>query len=54
MEINAHELAQSMQILPRSARRILMELESKGLAKVVGEESPNPRGRPRKVYRITW
>lgn len=54
MEINAHELAQSMQILPRSARRILMELESKGLAQVVGEESPNPRGRPRKIYRITW
>lgn len=52
-EINAHELAQYMQILPRSARRILMELESNGLAQVVGEESPNPRGRPRKVYRIT-
>ncbi|MDF2680686.1 MAG: transcriptional regulator [Brevibacillus sp.] len=51
-EINAHELAQYMQILPRSARRILIELESKGLAQVVGEESPNPRGRPRKVYRI--
>ncbi|MGG1660060.1 ArsR family transcriptional regulator [Brevibacillus sp. NRS-1366] len=51
--INAHELAQHMQILPRSARRILIELESKGIAQVVGEESPNPRGRPRKVYRIT-
>ncbi|MED4753436.1 ArsR family transcriptional regulator [Brevibacillus choshinensis] len=51
-EINAHELAQYMQILPRSARRILIELETKGLAQVVGEESPNPRGRPRKVYRI--
>ncbi|MFP3388673.1 ArsR family transcriptional regulator [Brevibacillus sp. SIMBA_040] len=50
--INAHELAQHMQILPRSARRILMELESKGIAEVVAEESPNPRGRPRKVYRI--
>ncbi|WNC16181.1 ArsR family transcriptional regulator [Brevibacillus brevis] len=51
-EINAHELGQYMQILPRSARRILMELEAKGLAQVVGEESPNPRGRPRKVYRV--
>ncbi len=51
--INAHELAQHMQILPRSARRILIELESKGIAEVVGEESPNPRGRPRKVYKIT-
>lgn len=53
LEINAHELAQYMQILPRSARRILMELESKGIAQVIGEESPHPRGRPRKVYRIT-
>ncbi|MED1722155.1 ArsR family transcriptional regulator [Brevibacillus parabrevis] len=52
-EINAHELASHMQILPRSARRILIELESKGIAQVVGEESPNPRGRPRKVYRIS-
>lgn len=51
--INAHELAQYMQILPRSARRILIELESKGIARVVGEESPHPRGRPRKLYRIT-
>lgn len=52
-EINAHELAQYMQILPRSARRILMELEEKELAQVVGEESPHPRGRPRKIYRIS-
>ncbi|RNB52885.1 ArsR family transcriptional regulator [Brevibacillus gelatini] len=51
-EINAHELASHMQILPRSARRILIELESKGIAEVVGEENPHPRGRPRKVYRI--
>ncbi|USG64490.1 ArsR family transcriptional regulator [Brevibacillus ruminantium] len=52
-EINAHELAMHMQILPRSARRILIELESKGIARVVGEDNPHPRGRPRKVYRIT-
>lgn len=51
-EINAHELAMHMQILPRSARRILIELEAKGIARVSGEESPHPRGRPRKVYRI--
>jgi hypothetical protein len=51
-EINAYELAMYMQILPRSARRILHELEIKGLAEVVGETNPYPRGRPRKVYRI--
>lgn len=51
-EMNAYELAAYMQILPRSARRILHELEMKGLAEVVGETNPYPRGRPRKVYRI--
>ncbi|WP_088228108.1 transcriptional regulator [Desulfosporosinus sp. FKB] len=53
-EICAHELAQYMQIMPRSARRILMELEEKGFAQVIGEESPHPRGRPRKIYRILF
>ncbi|WP_040951411.1 hypothetical protein [Gorillibacterium massiliense] len=51
-EINANELAQFMQILPRSARRILIQLETAGYAKVVGEEAPHPRGRPRKKYQI--
>ncbi|KLU67558.1 hypothetical protein DEAC_c07720 [Desulfosporosinus acididurans] len=53
-EISAHELARYMQIMPRSARRILMELEDKGFAQVIGEESPYPRGRPRKIYRILF
>lgn len=53
-EINAHELAQYMQILPRSARRILMELEAKGVARIIGDENPHPRGRPRKIYRISY
>ncbi|GED61398.1 ArsR family transcriptional regulator [Brevibacillus formosus] len=53
-EIHATELASYLQILPRSARRILIELESKGLAQVIREENPHPRGRPRKVYRIEW
>ncbi|MGG6437712.1 winged helix-turn-helix domain-containing protein [Saccharococcus caldoxylosilyticus] len=51
-EIQAHELARYMQILPRSARRILKELEDAGIAEVIGETNPYPRGRPRKVYRI--
>ncbi|NOU94797.1 ArsR family transcriptional regulator [Paenibacillus sp. LMG 31456] len=52
-EINAYELAQHMQILPRSARRILIQLEASGLAQIIGEDNPHPRGRPRKIYRIT-
>ncbi|WP_225995684.1 MULTISPECIES: ArsR family transcriptional regulator [Geobacillus] len=51
-EIEAHELASYMRIVPRSARRILNQLETVGLAEVAGETNPYPRGRPRKVYRI--
>jgi hypothetical protein len=50
--INAQELALHLQILPRSARRILQELERVGLAEMIGEESPSLRGRPRKRYKI--
>ncbi|MDU4962220.1 MAG: hypothetical protein E6X17_16305 [Sporomusaceae bacterium] len=52
--ISAQELAAAMQILPRSARRILTKLEEKGLATLTGDESPHDRGRPRKVYRIQF
>ncbi|MEK5040167.1 ArsR family transcriptional regulator [Sporosarcina sp. FSL K6-3457] len=52
MEISAHDLASYMKIMPRSARRILTELEAKGLAQVVAEETLHPRGRPRKIYQI--
>nr|WP_089653070.1 transcriptional regulator [Halobacillus aidingensis] len=51
-EMTAHELAQQMQIMPRSARRIIVALETGGYAEVVGEENPFPRGRPRKIYRF--
>ena len=51
-EMSANELAQYMQITPRSARRILNELEVDGLAHIVAEESPRKTGRPRKVYRL--
>ncbi|TGB01215.1 ArsR family transcriptional regulator [Halobacillus salinus] len=52
-EMTAHELAQQMQIMPRSARRIIVALQTKGYVKVVGEENPFPRGRPRKIYRFS-
>ena len=51
-DIGAHDLAKYMQIMPRSARRILAKLEQYGYAEPIGEDSPNPRGRPRKIYRI--
>ena len=50
--LSAYELAQGLRILPRSARRIMLELEKAGLAVVVGEETFGGRGRPRKCYKI--
>ncbi|MEM5591273.1 hypothetical protein AAHH67_05140 [Niallia circulans] len=37
---------------PRNARRILTNLKEQGLAKIIGEEVPLTRGRPRKIYQI--
>ncbi len=54
VELTSNDLAAQMQIMPRSARRILTQLEQSGYAEEVGEESPHPRGRPRKVYRILF
>lgn len=51
-EMTAHELAHRMQIMPRSARRIIASLQIKGYVQVIGEENPHPRGRPRKIYRF--
>jgi len=51
--IHSNELAQQMKIMPRSARRILVRLESSGYAVIVGEETASARGRPHKLYRIT-
>lgn len=51
-KFSANELAQYLQMTPRSARRILNELEMTGLAKVVAEESPRQTGRPRKIYQL--
>src|SRR5699024_7954062 len=50
--ISANELAQWLDMTPRNARRILGNLETQGLAKIVGSETPNTRGRPRRVFKI--
>ena len=51
--LSAQELALALQILPRSARRILTTLSKYGYAKEVGEETTgNKRNRPRKIYEI--
>ncbi|MGO4369684.1 ArsR family transcriptional regulator [Paenibacillus sp. 2TAB19] len=50
--IHSNELAQQMGIMPRSARRILIQLESSGYASVIGEETTSTRGRPLKLYKV--
>ncbi|MFF2479590.1 ArsR family transcriptional regulator [Paenibacillus sp. NPDC058071] len=51
--IHSNQLAQQMMIMPRSARRILIQLETSGYAEVIGEETVGTRGRPLKLYRIS-
>lgn len=51
--ISSQELAIAMQMLPRSARRILNCLTLNGYAEEIGEESPENKGRPRKIYKIS-
>ncbi|THF84137.1 ArsR family transcriptional regulator [Cohnella fermenti] len=51
--INANLLARHLKIVPRSARRILIQLENSGYAEAAGEESPTARGRPIRNYRIS-
>ncbi len=52
-EVTALELSQWMNSTERNARRILGELESIGVAEVIGEEAGR-RGRPRKIYRLLF
>ncbi|MDQ0268212.1 hypothetical protein [Cytobacillus purgationiresistens] len=49
--ITSQDLAHWLKSTDRNARRILVEMERLGLAKVSGEESGH-RGRPRKIYEL--
>lgn len=51
-ELSAQELATTLQILPRSARRILTCLAEHGYAEEIRSEMPESKGRPRKIYKI--
>ena len=51
-ELSAQELATTLQILPRSARRILSCLEEHGFAEEIRSEMLETKGRPRKIYKI--
>ncbi|MEH7108973.1 ArsR family transcriptional regulator [Bacillus sp. JJ1764] len=51
-EVDVKELSQFLQIMPRSAQRIITALEAHGYATVIRQESPHVRGRPKKIYQI--
>lgn len=50
--LTASQLAEGFGITLRSARRIMATLEKYELAKIVGEEQPAGRGRPRQIYTL--
>lgn len=50
--VSAADLAAWLDMTPRNANRLLSDLARCGLARVVGEEAPAPKGRPRKLFRI--
>ncbi|MCM0650904.1 hypothetical protein NBE98_21335 [Clostridium swellfunianum] len=52
--ITANEIADSLNITLRSARRILVSLEEAGIASAIGEEQPAGRGRPRQIFKISF
>jgi hypothetical protein len=52
--ISVHHVAKAFDISLRSARRLLQQLETCGLAEVVGEEQPPGRGRPRQLFQIIF
>ncbi|WHX42722.1 hypothetical protein QNH36_11575 [Mesobacillus sp. AQ2] len=52
--VTAQEVSRWLKRTERNSRRIMVELERLGLAKVTGEEQPGQRGRPRKVYELLF
>ncbi|MBM7097499.1 hypothetical protein JSY36_17330 [Bacillus sp. H-16] len=52
--VTAKDISTWLNSTDRNARRILTALEDMGLAKISGEEQPGQRGRPRKIYTLTF
>lgn len=48
--LTVHQLAEAFDISLRTASRLLKQLEQADMAKIIGEEQPPGRGRPRKIY----
>ncbi|PIC64103.1 hypothetical protein CSV79_08595 [Sporosarcina sp. P13] len=50
--ITAADIAEWLKMTERNARRLLNNLTNAGIAKVIGQEAPATRGRPRNVYQV--
>lgn len=53
-ELTSHELSLWLKSTERNARRILSEMERLNLVQVAGEEQSGQRGRPKKVYKLSY
>lgn len=54
IDYTAQELAATLKITIRSAHRILLKWMDAGLVDIIGEEKVTHRGRPRRIYRLTF
>lgn len=52
-KMTAFDLASGFGITLRSARRILSKLEQYNFARIIGEEQPISKGRPRQIYKLS-
>lgn len=50
--LTAHDLADALGMAPRSARRILLRLQQRGIVHPYGRDTGPGAGRPRLVYRV--
>lgn len=53
-DYTAQELAQTLNITTRSAHRILLKWMDASLVDIVGEEKITYKGRPRRIYRLSF
>lgn len=54
IEYTAQELATTLNITLRSANRILLKWSDADLVEIIGEEKVTHKGRPRRIYRLSF
>lgn len=54
IDYTAQDLAETLKVTVRSAHRILLKLMDAELVTIIGEEKLTHKGRPRRIYRLTF